>query len=277
MAEMQFIKVNAEGAKHTSTTPLGGTLSERVEVELPFSGFYESWHSDEIDRALEMDLNGIINGDDATGELDHDAPEAEYLWNGTVDYRAIEREYCKEYAQLFGTEFDLECEFIEMTSPREYNFATDRLFVSVPREQMDAIRHRVEAMPEWPSIVKDRFTSYDGFASHYSNDSTKEVWTRDTLDECQYRVMLEVIAKEWLDDKMIYVIGDMEIMSFDSSQTEMAKVYEIVKHRCGYCKTFLDPKTDPTTCPGNKVGTNEGLPHVDKEDMPKEQTEILPL
>lgn len=161
----------------------------KVEIEIPFSGFYESIHDDNITRMIE---NGF-NYNHETGE-DQEVPEA--VWMADINYGAIHKEYAKEYVEMFGDKFELDLEFIEMTSPREYNFSTDRVFAKIPKEQIDKIRKEVEAHEKWGEYIKERFTSRSGFMSFYSEDSKDEEWTKDVLDECQYRVVLEF----WLEN-----------------------------------------------------------------------------
>lgn len=186
---------------------------DKIEIQIPFHGFYESIHSENIDRMIEDGFN--YNYD--TGD-EQEVPDA--VWEADVDYDAIHKEYSKEYTEMFGKLFGLDLKFKELTSPREYNFSTDKIFASIPKEQLAKLRAEVEAHPKWAERVKERFTSYDGFMSFYSNDSKNEEWTRDVLDECQYEVMLDF----WIEhisgeneDWQLYLmddyIGSMELDS----------------------------------------------------------------
>jgi hypothetical protein len=70
-----------------------------------------------------------------------------------------------------------------MSSPREYNFTTDRLF-AYGRLQAFRVMLRLARRPEyreaWGAFVESRHSSRSGFISHYSNDSTDpESWGRD--------------------------------------------------------------------------------------------------
>lgn len=160
----------------------------RIKIEIPFAGFYESVHDSEIDYAFESDLEsyGVQVGDLWDTIMDAD-----------VDWKAIRQEYASRFAVVFGKEFDLDIKFDEMTSPMFYNFESDRIFATIPADQINKIRKEVESSSRWRETVKDRFTSYDGFASFYSNSIDDEVWTRPVLDECQYLVILQA----WLDYK----------------------------------------------------------------------------
>lgn len=159
-------------------------MSDLVEIEIPFSGFYETLHDMRCDDAVE----GFFTYNNETGE-EQDLPEA--FWDADINWAAIRNEYCEEYVKAFADEFDLTLTFLEMTSPREYNFTSDRIFVNIPREQMDVIKDKVFADDAGRKYIQDTYTSYSGFWSHYSNDLTDEEWTRETLDECQYGTILK--------------------------------------------------------------------------------------
>ena len=201
------------------------TQSDLIEVQIPFGGFYESWHSTAIDRATESafsDPDG--NGDDPIEGLPDDA----YM---RIDYRAIEREYVADYAFLFGNEYGLTIDpaTVELVSPREYNFSTDRIAAKVNRAEFDTIRRSVESDPSWPAYVRENCTSYSGFTSFYSNDSTDSDWTRETLEFAQTRLVLEFHAiaengQDWELDSLEYV----NAYELQALQTETGKVLDAI-------------------------------------------------
>lgn len=198
---------------------------KRVEIELPFSGFYESWHSHRIDDALEAGFNY----DPVTG-MDKEVPD---IWGADIDYKAIELEYCEAYTNAFAEKYELDLEFVQMTSPKQYNYSTDRTFVSVPLEQINKIRKEVEKNKKWPQYIKDNFTSYDGFLSNYENDSTHEEWTRPELDECQYGVILKFWLNEgeyssWREAED-WLTEDFEMCNWDSIINAHDKIREYLR------------------------------------------------
>jgi hypothetical protein len=203
---------------------------KRVEIELPFSGFYNSIHGGEgsnIDRALEDGFN--YNHE--IGE-DQEVPD---IWGADIDYKAIEMEYCEAYTNAFGEQFDLDLEFVQMTSPKDYNYGTDRAFVTIPLSQINKIRRKVEKHKKWPQYIKDNFTSYDGFWSNYENDSTHEEWTRPELDECQYGVILKFWLNEieetyenWREAEL-WLTQEFEMCNWDSIINAHEKIREYLK------------------------------------------------
>jgi hypothetical protein len=160
----------------------------KIEIQIPFSGFYESLHDSFIDDAVDEHFNyNHETGEDI--ELDDKFYDAK--WSADIDWGKIHQGYAKAYVGEFGDKFGLDLEFAELTSPREYNFSTDRIFAKISEEQLNKLRKEVEAHKKWADCIREKFTSYDGFSSNYSNDSEDEEWTAEVLDECQYGVMLD--------------------------------------------------------------------------------------
>jgi len=205
-------------------------MKDLVKIQIPFSGFYESIHDSNIDRALEDGFN-------YNRETDEDQEVPEEVWEADIDRHAIRVEYCKSFVAALGNEHDLTLTFDEMTSPREYNFSTDKIYCLIPREEINKIRKEVEAHEDYPQLIKNRFTSRDGFMSFYSNDYQNEVWTRETLDECQYEVLIEF----WLDKisnenssegwrtEEYYLTGDFEMCNWESIINAHDKIQEKIK------------------------------------------------
>lgn len=204
-------------------------MSDLVKIELPFAGFYESIHSEEIDRALEDGFNY----DYETG----DEKEVPDIWGADYDYNAICREYCKEYTEAFGDKFGLDLTFDDMWSPREYNFSTDRIFALVPRDQINKIRKEAEAHDGWGEYIKERFTSSSGFHSFYSSDYRDVEWTRELLDECQYEVILQYWLENISDEtgtegwymEEVYMVQDFEMCNWDSIVNAHRKIEEYLR------------------------------------------------
>lgn len=97
----------------------------------------------------------------------------------TFDYKQYQNDICKAYTEvwkLWMQEFiseDIELEFVEVHSPRYYNFENDSCHVKIRLTQAaeDAIiakigKHRAQ-IAKW---IKENHTSYDGFSSNLSND-----------------------------------------------------------------------------------------------------------
>jgi hypothetical protein len=153
---------------------------------IPFEGFYESRWSQEIDQQ-ESDFIEY-HTDAGNGEIDPDyegayAPELRLTdW----DYQAILHRHtsygdaCRAIAQDYVAAFNvlaseeiglpLKLEFESMSSPREYNFETDRLFAYIPLSVVKRLfaASKAEKHVSLCAAIKDRFTPCSGFIPHYS-------------------------------------------------------------------------------------------------------------
>ena len=101
-----------------------------IKIELPFSGFYESIYDLHIDNTIEYYLY------DLEGEQLKKAQNAFYMMDYDATRKAICEHYIQAYNQVFYDQFniDLNLTFNSLTSPKFYNFETDRLFVNIDPE-----------------------------------------------------------------------------------------------------------------------------------------------
>ena len=186
------------------------TAPRKLTVNIPFDGFYNSLYSDAVDREEEQ-FAEYHTEERSEREKDYEAywPEAlrlnareygEILFDVT-DYSAayanIARDYAAAFDHVAGATFgfsvkaqrqrynyetkDFEPEeyrrqsiratFESMDSPREYNFATDRIYIDVPVSVIRELfkRSKAEKHVTLATVIRERFTSYDGFIAGYSN------------------------------------------------------------------------------------------------------------
>lgn len=136
---------------------------------IPFAGFYESIFSE----LAESSLFYITDSADNLNMEERD--ELAGLVYDVQDFSALRDDIAKAYAESFSewfkeeTGFDLGLQFESMTSPREYNFTTDRIFCFIAPAVVDSL-YRATDKKILADIVKERFTSRDGFNSFYPND-----------------------------------------------------------------------------------------------------------
>lgn len=124
---------------------------------IPFMGFYESWHSAEIDDVLIQ----LFNDDD--GNPNEDAYDDLCK---TCEWSKVFLEYAEFYTKEFADLFGVRVSFMKMEFPKEYNFTTDRIIAAI---ELAEVRRLWKAVPK--SILyeksKERHTSYPGFHSFY--------------------------------------------------------------------------------------------------------------
>lgn len=138
-------------------------VNETVGKLQSFVGFYDSiWSPDDelyyecVEEDLEEDVDFIF------------------------DYKQYKNDICKAYTEvweLWMQEFicdDIELEFVEVHSPRYYNFENDscRVKISLTQAAEDAIIAKIEQhrnqLAKW---IKKNHTSYDGFFLIYPTTS----------------------------------------------------------------------------------------------------------
>lgn len=184
------------------------------EFLIPFPGLYESWLSGELDRAEEMEAENMaedeadnwpaalrLSASDIGGKLwehvDYSAAHG-YLARAYLDaFDDLAGEALGETRTLWRNAYDRETrtsrkeryqadtcgfQFADMSSPREYNFTTDRLFATASRAFARRLwkRSKADNHETLRHVIRERFTSRDGFISHYSNDL--DAWPRDLRD-----------------------------------------------------------------------------------------------
>jgi len=161
------------------------TKDDKILTTIPFTGFYESWHSAMIDDAVE-------------GTFDHDGtgvPHPDYVdawWE--VNYQAVYQTYARWYTEQLGNELDIpSLEFESLSSPREYNFTTDRIFAWIGRQDLTRLLLQI-SLRDLQLKVHERFTSRDGFTSWYENSLAH--WPRcvGEWDHNQIGTILEVVC-----------------------------------------------------------------------------------
>lgn len=137
-------------------------VNETVGILQSFVGFYDSIWEPDTEIYYECERTGQ--------EEDVDF---------TFDYKQYQNDICKAYTEvweLWMQEFiseDIELEFVEVVSPRYYNFENDscRVKIRLTQAAEDAIiakigKHR-DQIAKW---IKENHTRYDGFFSNLSND-----------------------------------------------------------------------------------------------------------
>lgn len=157
-----------------------------LSTRIPFSGFYESIWSGALDREDEQLIDHIGEEPDRYDPalvLTQERGEAWEFLSKVSDYKAMHDAVARAYTDAFMDwlaeslgrhTIDGYC-YEEMTSPRYYNFETDKIFVEIEQEVFEDIFARLKR--DHPGVfeatIKSLFTSYDGFISFYDNDPDK--------------------------------------------------------------------------------------------------------
>ena len=195
----------------------------KLESTIPFDGFYESFISADIDHQIGQQ----IEWDSDIYDLNES--EEEILYNNylTVNtsyfYNSIAKDYTNFYIEILNRRlkgFELKAKFNLFTSPREYNFKTDRIFINIEKNHaIDFIKYIIKHYKkELEEKIKDRFTSRSGFISNYKNsldlwiDDYSE-WDCNMIGTCFELFDLEeeeinYSLREYLSERIMFNLGN---------------------------------------------------------------------
>ena len=214
----------------------------KLESTFPFDGFYESFISDDIDHQIGQQ----IEWDSDIYDLNEDEQqilEDNYLSiNRSYFYNQIAEDYTNFYIEILNRRlkgFELKATYKFFTSPREYNFETDRIFIEIEENHAaDFIEHIVKNYKkELESKIEDRFRSRSGFISFYKNSI--DLWTKDfkewdcnmigtcfelfDLEEEDINYSLREYLSETIMDNLGNTLGQKGIDLLDKKQKEKDK------------------------------------------------------
>lgn len=160
-------------------------------MQIPFQGFYESQHSHELDREIES-----MFSDESGCDFNPDFVDRAY---GVADFGKARLYIAQKYAEYFSHKTGIKCEFESLQSPREYNFETDRIFVTIELSELQRMRGEVSD-PTFAGVLRELFTPCSGFIPHYSDclDQWPDLPEYDHNEA--YALLLAYLYEMGLDD-----------------------------------------------------------------------------
>ena len=170
-------------------------MTDTVSIKVPFPGLYETLLSSELDYVEEREAEWMAEAQDGQGgeiipeELRLTSDKFAELLFQHSDYgaahQAIARDYCAQFEEIASEDlgFALGLTFEEMTSPKFYNFETDRLFARIPVASIAKLFEisAADGHKALAGILEERHTSRSGFHSYYSNEL--EEWLEKPLED----------------------------------------------------------------------------------------------
>ena len=218
----------------------------KLESTIPFDGFYNSYISSDIEHQIGQQIEWDCD------IYDLNENEQQILWDNYLSvnriffYNEIAEHYTDLYIDALNERlegFTLKAKFNLLTSPREYNFETDRIFIDIERDHaIDFIKYIIKNhKKELENKIKERFTSRSGFWSHYKNGL--DLWTQD--------------YSEW-DHNQIGTCFELFFELFDFDELYF---YESLSETIGYNL-------------GNTLG-QVGIDLLDKKQKEKDKKELM--
>ena len=120
-------------------------IENKIDFSLNFGGFYHSEHSETIENNIES--------------YGYDCEE--------IDYKKTHLNYCDSYLNRLSEELEIDLIFIQLDSPREYNFTTDKILCSISENDFNTLLDVYDTKELFDNI-EEHSKSRDGFSSFYS-------------------------------------------------------------------------------------------------------------
>lgn len=175
-------------------------MNEVRQTTLPFSGFYHSSHSELLDSTLHYMFA------DETGNTNVELTDRAF---SNVNWTKVHEEYAKIYAENFAGMFNLETlAFKDLVSPKYYNYETDRLFCEISLDEVASIYEKVDKN-RLRALIKEKFTSYDGYISFYPNDLHEWPYDLKDWDHNHIGTLLEAyVLQEGFEQSEVAIMDD---------------------------------------------------------------------
>lgn len=190
----------------TTTTPPATTTETKLLTTIPFSGFYDTCHSDQLERSLGVsddDFYYARQEDEQNTPPDkREYPTEEELNERyeSIDWPTVQKDYVEQYAANFANEYKIQLEFDASSSPRFYNFTNDRIFCYISPDEVTRI-FKATNKEKLRALIKEHYTSRDGFSSHYDNDLNN--WLLEPLTEWDHN-QLGTLLKCYVEQECGY-------------------------------------------------------------------------
>jgi hypothetical protein len=157
-----------------------------METIFNFGGFYGSVYEDAIDD--------VVYEDDVENTIDPDAVDFKNLHNEVA--KAITENFAEYIDDEFGVELTLE--YVELNSPRFYNYSTDTISVKISKEdliQLDLlVINDADLQSILEGIVEDTTTSRSGYIPFYNYDEVMAKINDDNIS-VYYQSLLDALME----------------------------------------------------------------------------------
>jgi hypothetical protein len=133
---------------------------------IPFAGFYGSIHEQELEREEEQMISDSSGCHPVSDRIAEDLSS-----HVTWPFREYTRAFVEDFQIMLNQETGLRIKLAweSVQSPREYNFATDRVFAEVEFADVQTMFQRVDRLV-LDRVAREWFTSCSGFSSYYRSD-----------------------------------------------------------------------------------------------------------
>ena len=150
-------------------------MNKNIETYLPlFTGFYEGIY--EPDEDMEIEYINELRSDKKLKPINYNDCEFNY----DDYYLNISSQLC-EILEDKLSEFVNKIEFQSLESPKYYNYSNDVIDCTIQPKKQAILNYIKKHKKEFDIYLKDTYTNYDGFISHYDNNSNSEDWNETNI------------------------------------------------------------------------------------------------
>ena len=146
-----------------------------INTYLPlFTGFYEGIY--EPDEDMEIEYINELRNDKKLKPIEFDDCEFDY----DKYYLDISSQLCEILENELSV-FVNKIEFQSLESPKYYNYSNDVIDCIIQPKKQAILNYIKKHKKEFDIYLKDTYTSYDGFISHYDNNSDSKDWSSKSI------------------------------------------------------------------------------------------------
>ena len=172
-----------------------------MEVIINFGGFYGTEHGAALDNIIENPYQ------DDNGEIPADFYEA-----AVIDYPAVKKDYCKAFIDFINETLKIKLKFKELISPKEYNFATDRIAAEITESDYKKVVKFVEKeyADDLEAEILDATTAKSGYIPFYTAKeikADKSLFCQICFDVLLNNDINEAVWLDYYDINYLYELG----------------------------------------------------------------------
>lgn len=158
-----------------------------------------------------------------------------------IDYAGAQKELSKQIFNIVTGELEKEgfvhkSTFEKLSSPREYNFYNDSIWVNFEflPENVDKVWNYIkDHYKEWTQFLKDKYTPCDGFIPYYENYPNGNDWIHIGAcldDKHKAGLILDfILSNEGFDSESIYYKIEFNISEYITSFDELLTLQEVTQ------------------------------------------------
>ena len=193
------------------------TAEATTQVQLPFIGFYESYHTAQPHEIMEAEIGNygeLITDDQSDNILD--------IFHNEFAYNGYRQKVAELYAHWLVHQLDPNAAVtaIELHSPKEYNFTTDTITVTlarpIPNLTLDYFTEN-GLMCETLAVIKERYISRAGFISFVNpTPPPYSVFIEPAYLDCAFEVLVyHTLEMDYTNTSYSHLSADLDTAFMD--------------------------------------------------------------